>query len=107
MYDAATLATQPANAIPLEQIAETRRAFPAARVGFEILIETGDALVGLERCASAFRQAGLSLQSLRCSGEGRICCRLLDNNAADLTFLQKELSGPEARIESWTTIIGA
>ena len=107
MYDAATLSNPSDTIVPLVQIEETRRTFPGARIEFELLIETGDVLVGLEHSARAIRCAGLELRSLRACADGRLLCRLLDLNSADLKTLSRDLSGPEARIESWTTTIGA
>ncbi len=99
----ATLADGP---VPLRQIAETRRAFPDAIIVFEVEVEAPDLLVGLQRCAAAFARSGLELKALRCVSRGRISCRLADRDGAQLVLLRSDLSGPEARIESWTTVIG-
>ncbi len=92
--------------VPIDQIAETRRTFPVAELGYELLIEAPDLLAGLAHCADLFARARLELKSLRCGAGGRICCRLSDRGGADLALLARELAGPVGRIESWTTVIG-
>lgn len=107
MYDTAPHSSRCSYIIPREQINETRRLFPEAELVFDLLIDAPDKLRGLEQCAGAFAAARLELRLLRCTDKGRIACRLVDSGCADLEQLERALSGPLARIESWTTEIGS
>ena len=113
MYDTArTAPTVPVpqaatdSPVPLAQIAESRRDFPGAVLGFEVMVQAPDILAGVQRCAAAIAASGLHLRQLRAHGEGRIFCRLEDAAGADVARLARDLGRPPARIESWTTVIG-
>ena len=109
MYDTAPVSKpiQPLRSVvPLEQIAETRGAFPGVPLSFELLISVREPLAGLARCAEVFARAGVALLSLKFATGGRISCRLGDRPSADLDLLARNLSAPDAQIESWTTVLG-
>ncbi len=97
-----------ASGIPFAQIAETRRSFPSCPLTYEAIFETGAPLAGLETCVRLLRDAGLELVALRCSGDGRISCRLRDGDDSDLRRLHRGvLAAPGLSVCGWTTIVGS
>lgn len=109
MYDSARIShpiERARSIVPLEQVTETRRTFPGTALSFELLISVRDPLAGLAHCATVFARAGVGLLSLKCTAGGRISCRLADRDTADLELLARDLSGEEAQIETWTTVLG-
>ncbi len=103
-----TLDTGAVSGVPFAQVAETRRSFPSCPLTYEAIFETGAPLSGLETCVRLLRDAGLELLALRCSGEGRISCRLRDRRESDLGRLHRQvLAEPALSVSGWTTIVGS
>ncbi|GHE04916.1 hypothetical protein U879_02370 [Defluviimonas sp. 20V17] len=105
-------ATQPqtvglATGVPAEQIAATRRAFPAVRLGYELELQAADPWTGLAAISTALQAAGLRLGLMRCTAEGAIFLRVEETETPDLEGLRQRLAaqGP-VELRRWVTVLG-
>ena len=92
-------------AIPLAQIAETRRSFPTRALSYEAQF-TLDGLGAVAALAAACAAAGLSLGAMRCGPNGAAHCMLNDAGDADLVTLAKMLMTTRGlSLDRWTTVV--
>jgi hypothetical protein len=104
MADGSPPETTEFTAIPLAQIAETRRSFPNRALSYEALF-TVEGLQAVAALADACATAGLAMGTMRCGPNGAHCV-LHDAGNADLGALAEVLvTARGLRLDRWTTVV--
>lgn len=94
-------------AVPAEQIAATRRAFPAIHLGYELELQATDPWAGLAAIGTALQAAGLRLGLMRCTAEGAIFLRVEETETPDLEGLRHRLAAQgQVELRRWVTVLG-